>query len=62
VRVEEVQQHVLGSVLGTADSEKPDYWVRRRSAAAAGEAFRISLLCMLVQNGRGRCMVFMGAA
>jgi hypothetical protein len=59
--VEGAQQYALASVQDTADSGRPDYWVRRRSAASV-EAFWFSVLCMLVLKGRGWCAVFMGAA
>jgi hypothetical protein len=58
------QEYVFVSELDTAaGSEKQDYWARRRNAASDSvEAFCVSVLCMLVQKGRGRCAVFMGAA
>jgi hypothetical protein len=58
--VEEVQQNVPVSELGTAGSERRGYWVRRNAASVV--AFRFFVLCMLVQKDRGKCTVFMGAA
>lgn len=56
---EVAQLNELACELGTADNEG-DYCVRR--SAASEEAFWSVVFGMLLRNGRGRCLVFMGAA